>query len=314
LLEPQRTNFLAYSQDLSNADWQVITNGGPVTKTANAGTAPDGTNTASRVQITGGGAYTVVAQSGVNPLGIVTISGYFKRYGATDQAFRFFVNNGDVTANLTATDTWQRFSFTVNASSTGADGLANDTSNNPCDILVWGMQLESGAYATSYIPTTTAAVTRLADSCSKTGISSLIGQTEGTLFIDVNLDTVSAQTNDPVLIYLRGTNVETYIEIIDNGGVSSLHFNSGVQAVIDAPAGSLTAGRNKFAFTYKQNDFALYLNGVLMGTDTSGTVGAQGEFGFQYHNSAFEGQQKVNQALLFKTRLTNAQLAELTSL
>jgi hypothetical protein len=179
--------------------------------------------------------------------------------------------------------------------------------------LAWGKQLELGAYATSYIPTLGAAVTRGSDAASKTGISSLIGQTEGTIFIDVNLDTVSAQTNDPVLIYLRGTNVETYIEIIDNGGVSSLHFNSGVQATIDAPAGSVIAGRNKFAFTYKQNDFALYLNGVLIGTDTSGTVGAQDEFGFQYNNSAFEGQQKVSQALVFPTRLSNDDLAALTA-
>jgi hypothetical protein len=45
---------------------------------------------------------------------------------------------------------------------------------------VWGFQLEIGAsYATSYIPTLGAAVTRLVDSASKTGISSLIGQTEG---------------------------------------------------------------------------------------------------------------------------------------
>jgi hypothetical protein len=107
------------------------------------------------------------------------------------------------------------------------------------EFYFWGKQLEIAAYATSYIPTLGAAVTRGADAASKTGISSLIGQTEGTLFIDVNLDTVSAQTDDPVLIHLRGTNVETYIEIIDNGGVSSLHFNSGVQATIDAPAAQL---------------------------------------------------------------------------
>jgi len=48
-------------------------------------------------------------------------------------------------------------------------------------------QLEDGSYATSYIPTVATIQTRNADVISKTGISSLIGQTEGTLFCEINL-------------------------------------------------------------------------------------------------------------------------------
>jgi hypothetical protein len=51
------------------------------------------------------------------------------------------------------------------------------------NLHLWGAQLEAGAYPTSYIPTTTATVTRNADAISKTGISDLIGQTEGVLFL-----------------------------------------------------------------------------------------------------------------------------------
>ena len=222
LIEKVRTNVLTYSQDLSNADWQVISNGGPVTKTANAGTAPDGTNTASRVQITGGGGYTVVAQGGVNPLGIVTLSGYFKRYGATDQVFRLFANNGSATANLTATDTWQRFTFTVNASSTGADGFANDTSNNPCDILVWGMQLETGDIATDYIPTTTAAVS--------------VG-----MIADIPRIDYTGGGCGSLLLEPQRTNLVTYSEQFDNAywtptGLQSISTNA-----IISPDGELTA-------------------------------------------------------------------------
>jgi hypothetical protein len=159
LIEKVRTNVLTYSQDLSNAAWKTATDGGTITKTANAGTAPDGTNTASRVQVAGGGTYSLVYQDSVNPLGIVVISGYFKRYGGTNQTFRLFGDNGSaLSGTLTATDTWQRFSFVMNASSTGADGLAADASNNAYDILVWGMQLETGDIATDYIATTSAAV------------------------------------------------------------------------------------------------------------------------------------------------------------
>jgi hypothetical protein len=159
LIEKVRSNRFTYSQALANAAWLTITDGGTITKTANAGTAPDGTNTATRVQIGGGGTYSLVYQGGVNPLGVVVISGFFKRFGGTNQTFRLFGDNGNaLSSTLTATDTWQRFSYVMTASSTGADGIAADASNNAYDILVWGMQLETGDIATDYIATTTAAV------------------------------------------------------------------------------------------------------------------------------------------------------------
>ena len=159
LIEKVRTNRFTYSQNIANAAWETLTNGGTITKTANAGTAPDGTNTASRLQVAGGGTYSLVYQDNVNPLGSVVVSGYFKRYGGTNQTFRLFGDNGNaLSSTLTATDTWQRFSFVMTAASAGADGIGADASNNAYDILVWGMQLETGDIATDYIATTTAAV------------------------------------------------------------------------------------------------------------------------------------------------------------
>ena len=56
--------------------------------------------------------------------------------------------------------------------------------------MLWSQVEASASYATSYIPNhgTTGGVTRAADSCSVTGVSDVIGQTEGTLFLDVNED------------------------------------------------------------------------------------------------------------------------------
>ena len=55
------------------------------------------------------------------------------------------------------------------------------------DLYLYGLQVEKNvSYPTSYIPTNGSAVTRVADSCSKTGISSLIGQTEGTIYAEFN--------------------------------------------------------------------------------------------------------------------------------
>ena len=323
LLEPQRTNLVTYSEQINTGF--TTSQGGtgllPVI-TANDAISPDGYQNADIIVFDAGAGTTSSDISAIRQVfggttATYTCSFYAKTPSGTAQIQVRI--DGSSYEKFTITNEWQRFTLTraLTGTSNQLDfairrGL-NEPMNASATIQLWGVQVELGAYATSYIPTLGAAVTRGSDAASKTGISSLIGQTEGTIFIDVNLDTVSAQTNDPVLIYLRGTNVETYIEIIDNGGVSSLHFNSGVQATIDAPAGSVIAGRNKFAFTYKQNDFALYLNGVLIGTDTSGTVGAQDEFGFQYNNSAFEGQQKVSQALVFPTRLSNDDLAALTA-
>jgi hypothetical protein len=74
---------------------------------------------------------------------------------------------------------------------------------------------------------------------------------------------------------------------------------------------------HKIAFAYKQNDFVVYIDGVQVLTDTSGNVfsGALDSFNFsdgQAGLSRFSGDTK--QALVFKTRLTNAQLAALTTL
>jgi hypothetical protein len=63
------------------------------------------------------------------------------------------------------------------------------------NLYVYGAQLEAGSYATSYCPTLAAAVTRGADAASKTGISSLIGQTEGTLFAEINVSQIYKAAN-----------------------------------------------------------------------------------------------------------------------
>ena len=75
-----------------------------------------------------------------------------------------------------------------------------------------------------------------------------------------------------------------------------------------------TAGTYKVAAAYKANDFVFYVNGVQVGTDTAGTIPSCSrlDIGNQLGVGQLGG--GVNQALLFPTRLTNAELAELTTL
>jgi hypothetical protein len=176
-------------------------------------------------------------------------------------------------------------------------------------IRIAAPQMELGAYASTFIPTTTAAVTRLADAASKTGVSSLIGQTEGTLFVDMNLLVRSGNayfalapnlglTSNYIGISFSATNIQAEM-------VSSSVAQAAIQFVNSA------TGNFKIAFAYKQNDLAFYVNGVLVGTDTNATVPVCSQIGlFNYFQTMAL---QYNQAALFPTRLTNAQLAQITT-
>jgi hypothetical protein len=67
------------------------------------------------------------------------------------------------------------------------------------------------------------------------------------------------------------------------------------------------------ALAYKANDFAFYVNGVSRGTDSSGSVPTCSRL--QMGQTALGSSDgKTNQAVLFPTRLTNAELASLTTI
>jgi hypothetical protein len=305
LLEPQRQNLVTFSESFDNAGW-TKTN---TTITANTAISPDGYQNADRAQLAAGA---LLFQSGLGSAGSNTLSVYAKATSGTSAKFRFFANgNTLLSSDQTATGEWQRFTFTYTFSAVTA-GISVATTGAD-DVLFYGFQHEIGAYATSYIPTLSASATRGADAASKTGISSLIGQTEGVLFVDFTVDTISAQTNDPVLCYMKDGGVgERYVQLYSTGNLRYLENNGATIATITKTG--LSVGRHKCAIAYANNDMVFYVDGVQIGTDTSGTPSGFSTFALQYYNAAYLGQQKVNQALLFKTRLTNAQLAELTTL
>ena len=73
--------------------------------------------------------------------------------------------------------------------------------------------------------------------------------------------------------------------------------------------------RYKLAIAYKANDFAFYVNGTQIATDNSGTVPTTSQFSFEYNSTANNLTSRTyNQAILFPTRLTNAELASLTTI
>jgi hypothetical protein len=140
----------------------------------------------------------------------------------------------------------------------------------------------------------------------------LIGQTEGTLFAEFNFDE-RYDVSGIIPIVIRTSNNEAYIFVTTAGSLLCEVVVGGVpQASISGSIGAV--GIKKVAFGYKQNDFVVYLNGVQVGTNSSGTVGAMADLNVgSYHSSGISTMNGVNQALLFKTRLSNADLAALTA-
>jgi len=332
LVEPQRTNILPYSSSFDNAAWGKDNNGSgtlPIV-TANYATSPDGTMSADRAQ------FTNIGGSG-NSSNYSLIGQYPLSLGSTGTATIWLKSNTSLNQNVLCywgggqgdvfevTPTWQRFTLS-NLSASGLSNLAFGTrggsgsffngGDEVLDILVWGAQLEVGNYSTSYIPTTSASVTRNADVISKTGISSLIGQTEGVIFYDFILSTTgvdftlanlysSSNANSYSLFYINPSN-QIGVSVINNGST---------ECEIIVP--TLALGRHRIAFAYKQNDFVVYVDGVQIGTDTNGTIPTMDNFnliGFNLAPSAYRQEVNIYAAALWKTRLTNTQLAQLTSI
>ena len=172
-----------------------------------------------------------------------------------------------------------------------------------------------GSYATSYISTTSASATRVADACFKTGISSLIGQTEGVLFVDSTL-THNASFNEYLIqVSASGTNRFFIYREGTTNKLGCFSIVGGTTIYTQLTAAAIT-GRVKAAFAYSSGSFAFYVNGVQVGTSaaTFGTPASMGIFNIDSNDGLENGFYNYNQAILFPARLSNSELASLTTL
>jgi hypothetical protein len=342
LLEPQRTNLLLQSSSFDSASWNKTRS----TVTANATTSPSGVMDADTFTADGSSGVHQVTQSvSVTSGTTYTYSIYVKKdtnnfvqLGASSTIFglnflaNFDLNNGvvgSVGSSTTASiqdvgNGWYRCIITGAATATtsgsisalivpSASSARAESNTLSTSVFFWGAQLEAGSYATSYIPTTTASVTRNQDVCSKTGISSLIGQQEGTMFFDANFDdsdTVNFSISDGTssnYVLIDTTSARSVFARVQQGGVT--------QAQISTTSSFYSVGeRLKCAIAYKSNDFAFYINGTSIGTDNSGSVPTLDQLRFSRWNGALAATQRINQTILFPTRLTNDQLEQLTTI
>jgi hypothetical protein len=204
-----------------------------------------------------------------------------------------------------------------------ADGTFSYLGNGTSGIYIYGAQVEVGSYATSYIPTVASSATRIADACSKTGISSLIGQTEGTLFFDGIVNAIQNASSN-ILNTNKNPSTNATIALTKTKATNKIRFeqfkgNGTFDNIPLSSTNSFADGvRTKVAIRYKSGDFAMYINGNLEATNTSTytNIGVKSELFLNDSAAVFAFQESVtfNQVILFSTALINSELATLTTI
>jgi hypothetical protein len=250
--------------------------------------------------------------AGFNVSGSFSSGSIFNTAGVTSRIRRVERFGTDVfrcseTFTMTASGTLTAFILGPTVSTTSDANSAVGT-----QIAFAAPQIELGALPTSFIPTTTAAVTRNADLISLSSVSGVIGQTEGTIYWEGAINRY-----DRVFFTLAsGTSTTQCVRLQTTGAglIQGVVLSGTAQCIIGTLAAVTLGQFYKVAFAYKENDFVLYLNGVQQNTDTSGTLPTNLNSVYLLNSNGTEiTDQRCRAAALYTTRLTNAELAALTT-
>jgi len=335
LLEPQRTNIVPDSEYIVN--WSQTN----ATTASNQATSPEGVDNASLSTATGSGAHAPYdtlsgsVTSGAN----YTMSIFYKK--GTTNYLRFeegytgigidididaesaTPRNGATNANIEDYGSgWYRASFGFTGHGSSASQIVVYIKNNNDitsytasgeNIYLYGAQIEAGSYATSYIPTYGSSVSRVAESCSKTSATDLIGQNEGSFYAEIDFTDTDA---DQMYMTLSDGTSNNRIHIGYDYTSDFIYCNiraaGSAQGLITTPT-SPSEGIKKIAVAYAQDDYVMYINGTQVGSDGNANVPTLNRIDIgNYWTTGYE--YPVKQNLLFKTRLSNQELADLTTL
>jgi len=333
-LEKQSTNLALYSEQFDNAGWTKY----QATITSNNTTSPDGTQNADKfVDNTNNdihALYQAFSISGDNTISIYVKSAEYTRFAISNLS-----DGGDVLFNLSTVaiistsanfkngkiesvgNGWYRVSATTNGTSgSKAMGysLVNDSGalsfagTGSKGVYIWGAQLEVSSYATSLINTTSSSATRVADVAFKTSASALIGTSQGVVFID--FFGRATTTNSRILTITGGAEeLLIFMEPTGTGNIGVYGTYTGLNYI---DIGGANDKLYKFAYAWKANDYALYVNGsAITLTQSASVYSSLSRIDLNQSQSGAEiGKTVVKNFALFPTRLTNAELASLTTL
>lgn len=229
--------------------------------------------------------------------------------------------NGWYRLTLTGTLTLNYATYALTNSPTspaGTDfGYVSYTGNGSSGMYIWGAQVETGVNSTSYIPTTTAAVTRIGDLLSASGISSIIGATEGSGYCQFIISEVINKGNNTLMIFESGGS--NYMWFRKSGANLQLLTTIGNVLVSDAVVvtAPFVIGVNKVAFAYRAGEkVSLFINGISV-LDTSNIVASFTTFNTIGVGASTFGGSELNDSIqalaVFNRRLANSELQSLTT-
>ena len=321
LVEPQRTNLALRSEDFSDAIW--IKAGLPIMN-YNVAIAPDGEMTADRITVDDALSERC-EQSFVILANTQYIFSVYLKAGTQNigQPFLNTTAQGAVNTEVAISNEWVRYSLIIPNTNTLTNIIIRiyPSSFSPVgafgdNILVWGAQLELGSNATSYIKTEATAVTRNADVISKTGISDLIGQSEGSIYAEVNISELGSGNKNICQLSIDGSN---RFSIQDTGTVSRVLILSNEFSATSFNFTRISVGLNKVCLVYTNGLWKIFRNGVLAGQQANGVYTSNLDFlnfgsgGIPLSTSG-QLNDRINLLSLYKVALSDAQAIQLTTL
>lgn len=294
-LEESRTNLCLYSEQLDHATWSKSTS----SVTANSLAAPDGVSTMD--MITSSDEVGISQGISVSSGAVYCCSAFIKLNTGTSTQFRFRDVSGAghhisidtatgaiVEASNVAASGVERYqnnivrvwmAYTTDTTTLSINPRPTNQSGSKT-FYVWGLQVELGAFPTSYIPTTSGAVTRSADVASMGGtdFSAWFRASEGTIIVAGAMDYVAAGERGPYRID-DGTDNNRIMLRNDAGGRLEFRIISGNTGSATLVAGNTLAASTEFrhAGSYKLDSFLSAFNGGNALADLSGAV-ADGVF------------------------------------
>lgn len=335
LLEPSRTNRFIRSEEFDNATWGKEN----ITVSSNQAISPDGSQTADAIFETTTNSLHRFYDGDYNRSDENTIS-IFAKYNGSNLALRFSTSSSDTTyfdlengtiesqgsndAKMIAyPNGWYRCIITDAPSGTTdpifnlyqTSGSLTYTGNASNGVYLWGAQAELASYATSYIPTEGSSVTRVAETANGAGNSTVFNDSEGVLFIECSLFTNSGENNYFSIGDTTGTrdSVELHFRSESSRIRGIIYSNDSATVNISTYSFNKT-NNNKIAFKYKDNDFAIWVNGTEAVTASSGTSPLKlSNLQFADANNSNRWYGKCKKVLVYNTALTDTELQNLTS-
>jgi len=325
LLEPQRTNLLLNSEEFDNTTiWTNLIGGTGVNsiRTANTTISPSGTLTADTLVFDRGIGNASADQSTIQQaINITTTGSYYfscwiKAATAQDIGKQVFIRCGTISAlqAITITGDWVRYASTNNITTSGLNSFqignrGTFSTGNSVSVNLWGAQLEAGAYPTSYIPTTTTALTRNLDALSRNNIytNELITDAGGTWFVELNNN--FALTRDASGTFQIGDLLGNNISIRTVAANSRLAIIKNILNIQTVLYTTLT-NTVKIAVDWNGATADVFVNGVKVVTATAFTTTNMNSL----TTNIADVPKYIKSIMLFPTPLTDEEMIALTTL